>query len=96
MKLLKNKFEIDVTLNSKEALEKIKLKNKYNYIILNKKVGKLSYQNIISKLENIKNFNIPIILLTNSKLSVKDGSKFKKVLLRPVKNDIINIFDELK
>ena len=95
-KLLKNKFEIDITLNSKEALEKIKLKNKYNYIIINEKVGKLSYQSIISKLENIKNFNIPIILLTNSKLSVKDGSKFKKVLLRPVKNDIINIFDELK
>ena len=95
-KLLKNKFEIDVTLNIKEALEKIKLKNKYNYIILNEKIGKLSYQNIISKLENIKNFNIPIILLTNSKLSVKDGSKFKKVLLRPIKNDFINFFDELK
>ena len=95
-KLLKNKFEIDITLNSKEALEKIKLKNKYNYIIINEKVGKLSYQSIISKLENIKNFNIPIILLTNSKLSVKDGSKFKKVLLRPIKNDFINFFDELK
>ena len=65
-------------------------------IILNEKIGKLSYQNIISKLENIKNFNIPIILLTNSKLSVKDGSKFKKVLLRPIKNDFINFFDELK
>lgn len=64
-KMLKgNNIELDTCLNGKECLNKIKTKNKYNLILLDEELSQISGEVLLEKLKEIRNFNIPVILLT--------------------------------
>lgn len=67
--------------NGQECLQKIRKKERYDLLIIKEKMDKLDAYKTIEKLENIEDFNSPIIILAEDKES-------KEVLIRKGYNAI--------
>ena len=94
-KLLKDiDISIDTAMTSKECIEKVKV-NKYDLILLDEQLSKLDGNQVFAKLKKIRNFNIPVVLLTkDEKLEYNDDpikEGFAGCILKPLKKkDFIN------
>ncbi|MBQ2872587.1 MAG: response regulator [Bacilli bacterium] len=84
---------IDSVNTGKDAIDKIKSKNKYDIILLDEKLSGISGVELLSKFREIRNFNIPVILLTkDSKYEYSDEYKnegFDDYIMKPVKKEIL-------
>ena len=100
-KLLKdNNINIDYSLNGKDTLNKIKSKNKYALILIDEELSQITGAELLIKLKEIRNFNIPVILLTKdnnyeySEEYLKQG--FTSVIIKPLKKDnLLQVIDKL-
>ena len=99
-KLLKgSNILIDSSLNGKDAINKIRTKNRYDLILLDEELTSISGSELLSKLKSIRNFNIPVILLSKdnkyeyNEEYLKIG--FNDILIKPLKKDnLLNIIDK--
>ena len=90
---------IDTVELGSDALDKIRNHEKYDLILLEEDLKPLDAYTIIKKLNQIKNFNIKVVLLTkNTSLEYTDTYKdqgFTNVLVKPIdKEKLINIINE--
>ena len=90
---------IDTVELGSDALDKIRNHEKYDLILLEEDLKPLDAYTIIKKLNQIKNFNIKVVLLTkNTSLEYTDTYKdqgFTSVLVKPIdKEKLINIINE--
>ena len=99
-KLIKgSNIKMDFAMNGKECIEKIKTYNKYDIILLDEQLSQISAMELIKKIKDIRNFDIPIILLTKDN-SYEYNDEFKKLgfsdyLLKPVKKEeLLNKINE--
>ena len=95
-KLLKNtNITMDYVSYGKDALDKIRNKEKYDLILLDEEMKPLSGYDTIKKLSNIKNFDTKVILLTrNNEYEYNDeylNYGFSDYILKPI--DKIKFFD---
>ena len=93
-KLLKNSNVIIESVNNgKEAVDRIKNKNKYDVILLDEKLSQISGVELMKKFREIRNFNIPVILLTKdssyeyNQEYINQG--FTDYIIKPVKKDVL-------
>ena len=99
-KLLKgSNIVIDSSLNGKDAINKIRTKNRYDLILLDEELTSISGSELLSKLKSIRNFNIPVILLSKdnkyeyNEEYLKVG--FTDILIKPLKKDnLLAIIDK--
>ena len=88
-------IKMDFAMNGKECIDKIKAYDKYDIILLDEQLSQISANELIKKIKNIRNFDIPIILLTKDN-SYEYNDEFKKLgfsdyILKPVKKeDLLN------
>ena len=84
---------IDSVNTGKDAIDKIKSKNKYDVILLDENLSGMSGLELLTKLKEIRNFNMPVILLTkDSKYDYSDEYKsdgFDDYIMKPVKREIL-------
>ena len=84
---------IDSVNTSKDAINRIKSKNKYDVILVDENLSQISGVDLLAKLKEIRNFNIPVILLTkDSKYDYSDEYKnegFSDYVMKPVKREIL-------
>ena len=99
-KLIKgSNMKMDFATNGKECLNKIKAYDKFNIILLDEQLSQISAMELIKKIKAIKNFNIPILLLTKDN-SYEYNDEFKKLgfsdyILKPIKKeDLVNKINE--
>ena len=91
-KLIKgSNIRMDFAMNGKECIDKIKAYDKYDIILLDEQLSQISGEDLIKKIKGIRNFDIPVILLTKDN-SYEYNDEFKKLgfsdyLLKPVKKD---------
>ena len=93
-KLLKNSnILIDSVNNGKDAIDRIKNKNKYDVILLDEKLSQMSGAELLVKLKEIRNFSIPVLLLTKdssyeyNEEYVKQG--FNDFIIKPLNKEIL-------
>jgi len=91
--LKKHSINVDVVTLGQSCLEKIRNNEQFDLIIMEDEIEKLSYENTLIKLKEIKGFNTPVVLLTRNKdITIRDEYQkkgFNEVLLIPVlKKDI--------
>ena len=99
-KLLKgSNIVIDSSLNGRDAVNKIRTKNRYDLILLDEELTSISGSELLSKLKSIRNFNIPVILLSKdnkyeyNEEYLKVG--FTDILIKPLKKDnLLAIIDK--
>lgn len=98
---LTNNFDInlDCVSSGKECLDKIRNKEKYDLILIDEEMPKLSGYDTMEKLKDIHNFKTPVILLTkNSNLEFSENhlkQGFSDLLVKPVnKTTITKIYNE--
>lgn len=91
-KLLKDSnLIIDIANSGKECLDKIRDKEKYDLILLDENMTPLNGLTVMRKLQEIRNFNINVILLTKNndyeynEEYLKYG--FKDYLIKPIDKD---------
>ena len=88
-------IKMDFAMNGKECIDKIKAYDKYDIILLDEQLSQISANELIKKIKNIRNFDIPIILLSKDN-SYEYNDEFKKLgfsdyILKPVKKeDLLN------
>jgi CheY-like chemotaxis protein len=87
-------IKMDFATNGKECLDKIKIYDKYDIILLDEQLTQISAVELIKKIKNIRNFNTPIILLTKDN-SYEYNDEYKNIgftdyILKPVKKDILH------
>ena len=79
---------MDFATNGKECLDKIKAYDKYDIILLDEQLTQITGEELIKKINNIRNFDIPVILLTkDNKYEYNDEFKklgFSDYILKPV------------
>lgn len=91
-KLIKGtNIKMDFATNGKECIDKIKAYDKYDIILLDEQLTQISGTELIKKIKNIRNFNVPVILLTKDN-SYEYNDEFKKLgfsdyILKPVKKE---------
>ena len=91
-KLIKgSNIKMDFAMNGKECIDKIKAYDKYDIILLDEQLSQISAMELIKKIKNIRNFNIPVILLTKDN-SYEYNDDYKKLgfsdyILKPVKKE---------
>ena len=100
-KLIKgSNIRMDFATNGKECIDKIKAYDKYDVILLDEQLSQISAMELIKKIKSIKNFNIPVILLTKDNTYEYD-EEYKKLgfsdyLLKPVKKEsLLNKINEI-
>ena len=99
-KLIKgSNIRMDFATNGKECIDKIKAYDKYDIILLDEQLTQISAMELIKKIKVIKNFKIPVILLTkDNKYEYDDEYKklgFSDYLLKPVKKEnLLNKINE--
>ena len=109
-KLLKgSNINIDYSLNGRDAYNKIKTRNRYDLILLDEELNTISGYEMLKNLQGIRNFNIPVILLSKdnkyeyneeylkmgfSDILIKPLSK--EILLEKINKNIINRVDILE
>ena len=92
-------IQLDLSLTSKDCLNKIRSKEHYDLIFLEENMNIISSTELIKKLRNERDFNTPIILLTKNN-DVEYNNEYKKIgynyyLLKPIKKENLNdILDE--
>ena len=93
-KLLKNSnIEIDYLLNEKDAYKKIATRNRYDLILLDEELNTISGYEMLKNLQGIRNFNIPVILLSKdnkyeyNEEYLKMG--FSDILIKPLSKEIL-------
>jgi len=98
---LTNNFNINLeyVLSGKECLDKIRNKEKYDLILIDEEMPKLSGYDTIKKLKEIHNFNTPVILLTqNSNLEFSEvhlNHGFSDLLIKPAnKTTLTKIYNK--
>jgi len=98
---LSNNFNVtlDCVSTGKECLDKIRNKEKYDLILIDEEMPKLSGYDTIKKLKEIHNFNIPVVLLTkNSNLEFSEihiNHGFADLLVKPVnKTTLTKIYNK--
>ena len=89
---------IDTVELGSDALDKIRNHEKYDLILLEEDLKPLDAYTIIKKLNQIKNFNIKVVLLTkNTSLEYNETYKdqgFTNVLIKPIdKEKLINVIN---
>ena len=82
---------MDFATNGKECINKIKAYDKYDIILLDEELTQISALELIKKIKNIRNFKIPVILLTKDN-SYEYNDDFKKLgfsdyILKPAKKE---------
>ena len=99
-KLLRgSNINIERTEYGKYCLDKIRSKEKYDLILIKDELKPLDGYTIMTKLQEIRNFNIPCILLTkNTKVEYDDSYQkygFKDYIIKSNdKNKILNTLDK--
>lgn len=93
-------INIDYVGVGKLGLDKIREKEKYDLVFIEDDLKPIDGYEIIKKLNNIKTFNSPVVLLTkDSNIEYNDDYKkygFKNYLLKPIKKkDLFEIIDTL-
>lgn len=91
-KLIKgSSIKMDFAINGKECIDKIKDYDKYDVILLDEKLSQINAMELMKKIKSIRNFKIPVILLTKDN-SYEYNDEYKKsgfcdCLLKPVKKE---------
>ena len=92
-KLLKgSKIEMDYSLNGKDAYNKIKTRNRYDLILIDEELNMMTGAELLKYLKEIRNFNIPVILLSKdnkyeyNEEYLKMG--FNDILIKPIKKEV--------
>ena len=62
-------YKVSVVNSGENCLKKIRSGETYDFIILKEEMNKLDGIKVMEKLKKIKDFNIPVFLLTNKKTS---------------------------
>lgn len=87
-------FEIEIVKLGQSCLEEVRNGEKFDLIIMEEKLEKLSSVNTLEKLKTIQSFKTPVILLTNLKdINQKEEYLklgFNEVLTLPLKKENIN------
>ena len=91
-------IKMDFATNGKECLDKIKANSKYDIILLDEQLTQISAIELIKKIKTIRNFNIPVILLTKDN-SYEYNDELKKLgftdyILKPAKKE--NLLSKIK
>lgn len=89
-KLLKeSNIDIDYSLNGKDAYNKIKTRNRYDLILLDEELSMMTGVELLNYLKKIRNFNIPVILLSKDKKYEYNEEYlnigFTDILIKPIK-----------
>ena len=88
------KVNIDVVSMGQTCLEKIRANEKYDLIILDDNLQKLSSTRVLEKLKEIENFNTPVVLLLKNKNTELEDRYinigFSECLIKPLDNKEIN------
>ena len=100
MKLSNNvNVNLECVSSGKECLDKIRNKEKYDLILIDEEMPKLSGYDTMKKLKDIHNFNIPVVLLTKntnlefSELHLNYG--FSDLLVKPLsKEKLMEIYNK--
>lgn len=93
-KLLKDSnIVLDKVSKGKDCLNKIRSHEKYDLLLIDESVSEVSGEYILKKLQEIRNFDIPVILLTkDNKYEYDDKYKdlgFSDFILKPIKKEEI-------
>ena len=98
-KLLKGtNIKIDKAETGKECLDKIKI-NKYDLVLLDEELSQITGMDLMKKINEIRNFKTPVILLTKDN-SYEYNEEYMKIgfsnyLLKPIKKEeLINKINE--
>ena len=93
-KLLKgSNINIDYSLNGRDAYKKIATRNRYDLILLDEELNTISGYEMLKNLQGIRNFNIPVILLSKdnkyeyNEEYLKMG--FSDILIKPLSKEIL-------
>ena len=93
-KLLKgSNIEIDYSLNGRDAYNKIKTRNRYDLILIDEELNMMTGAELLKYLKEIRNFNIPVILLSKdnkyeyNEEYLKMG--FNDILIKPIKKEVL-------
>lgn len=91
-KLLKgSNIKLDKAMTGKECIDNIKI-NKYDLILLDEELSRISGNELLQKIKDIKNFDIPVVLLTKDNSYeyndeyIKNG--FVDYILKPLKKEL--------
>ena len=94
LKIKKYKINIDVVSMGQTCLEKIRANEKYDLIILDDNLPKLSSTRVLEKLKEIENFNTPVVLLLKNKNTELEDRYinigFSECIIKPLDNKEIN------
>ena len=91
-KILKDSgIKMDFAMNGRECIDKIKAYDKYDIILLDEQLSQISAMELIKKINNIRNFDVPVILLTKDN-SYEYNEEYKKLgfcdyVLKPIKKE---------
>lgn len=92
-KLLRgSNIKLDTSMNGKDSLVKIK-SNKYDLILLDEELSQITGEELLKKIKEIRNKDIPVILLSKDN-SYEYNEEYKKqgfvdYILKPIKKDIL-------
>ncbi|MBQ2873059.1 MAG: response regulator [Bacilli bacterium] len=91
-KLIKgSNIKMDFATNGKDCVDKIKAYKNYDIILLDEQLSQISAIELMDKIKSIRNFSIPVILLTkDNSYEYNDEYKnlgFNGYLLKPVKKE---------
>ncbi len=94
-KLLKDSdIELFSVLSGRECLDKIRNKEKFDLILLDEDLHYMSGDEVVKKLHSVRNFDIPVVLLTKDSNVEYDNSYkengFDDYLLKPINKNKLN------
>ena len=94
-KLLKDSdIELFGVLSGRECLDRIRNKEKFDLILLDEDLHYMSGDEVVKKLHSIRNFDIPVVLLTKDSNVEYDNSYkengFDDYLLKPINKNKLN------